>query len=154
MRLEPLSKRAKEKGIYTLAQSEPPLFDEPFRNPTITVRGKGVDIGNNEQLQKWAKRKLINNFTLYKLIEVAEQYGDKEFAQQSWNTHHCLNEVYTTNGRLYGIYCGNRQCRLCCDIRTAEIVNEYSHILLTWKQACHVVWLGIFRRTIWLWLYF
>ena len=59
------------------------------------------------------------------LIDVAKENGDVEREKAYWNTYYCQNSVITANGRLYGKYCKNRFCTLCCSIRKAEIINKY-----------------------------
>ena len=138
MRLEH-NQNAKGKEIYTLGINRTFLFDKPISKTPLTVRGKGVPLAENEQFQKWSKQKMISISFLLKLIDVAKEYDDADFIDQCWRAYHCLGSVYTSNGKLHGKYCGTRPCRLCCDIRKAEIIHEYYPTLKTWTDAYHVV---------------
>lgn len=67
------------------------------------------------------------------LIDVLKQKGELERKQAYWNTYHCLSKVYVSEGRLYGKYCKNRFCSLCCGIRKAEIIKRYFPIMKKWE---------------------
>ncbi len=113
------------KEIYTLAVHRTPLYVKPSRNPVIIVKGKGKDIADNTGLQKLAKRRMISNALVLKLIDVAKEYRDYDFIKQCWNAYHCLGKIYTTGGKLHGKYCKLRFCPLCCGNRKADLLNRY-----------------------------
>ncbi|NDI99431.1 protein rep [Flavobacterium sp. LaA7.5] len=104
----------------------------------ILVAGKGTDLNNNEALQGRAKRKTITNSMMLNLIDVAKQKGNDEQLKSLWNTYHCQSEVISTNGRIYGRYCKNRFCTLCCSIRKAEIINKYFPVIEKWEEPYFV----------------
>jgi len=54
--------------------------------------------------------------------------------QPYWNTYHCQTELITANGRVYGNYCKNKWCNLCCAIRKAKIINTYLPIIKEWED--------------------
>jgi len=140
MRIE-LKKNSLGRDVHTLAQSRTPLFDKMIQLPAVTVKGKGVNLANNEQLQKWAKRKLVTMNMVRRLVDVAKEFGDTEFVEQCWDTYHCLGSVYMSNGRMYSKYgyCKNRHCTLCCCIRKAELINKYApYLKKNWAQAYFV----------------
>jgi len=96
------------------------------------VNGQGTQMSNRKRLQGWAKKKLISKTTMLGLIDIAKSKGNLERVQSYWNTYHCFNHIYTKDGRVYGKYCKNRFCPLCCGIRKAEILNKYYPVLKTW----------------------
>ena len=61
-----------------------------------------------------------------------------EIRKGYWNTYHCQNRVFTVNGRVYGKYCKNRFCTLCCANRKADIINRYLPIVQIWEKPCLV----------------
>jgi len=58
--------------------------------------------------------------------------------QPYWNTYHCQTELITANGRVYGNYCKNKWCNLCCAIRKAKIINTYLPIIKEWEDPYFV----------------
>src|SRR5690606_33228582 len=71
---------------------------------------------------------------MLKLIDLAKENETPELEKSFWNTYHCQNNVITADGRLYGKYCKNRFCTLCCSIRKAEIINRYYPIISKWEN--------------------
>ncbi len=120
--------------MYTLAQKGTAKTGQN----EVLVMGKGSDLNNNAALQGRAKRKTITNSMMLNLIDVAKQKGNDEQLKSLWNTYHCQNEVISTNGRIYGRYCKNRFCTLCCSIRKAEIINKYLPIIEKWEEPYFV----------------
>lgn len=104
----------------------------------VLVTGKGSDLNNNEALQGRAKLKTITNSMMLNLIDVAKEKGNDEQLKSLWNTYYCQSEVISSNGRLYGRYCKNRFCTLCCSIRKAEIINKYLPIIENWEEPYFV----------------
>ena len=104
----------------------------------ILVTGKGSDLNNNKALQGRAKRKTITNSMMLNLIDVAKQKGNDEQLKSLWNTYHCQSDIISTNGRVYGRYCKNRFCTLCCSIRKAEIINKYFPVIEEWEEPYFV----------------
>lgn len=122
------------EGIYTLAQSGTTNFSNATHFPKKIVLGEGTEIGDKTALKGRAKRKTVSQVLNLRLIEAAEKKGETERKQGYWNTYHCQNEVVSHNGRIYGKYCKNRHCTLCCSIRKAEIINRYLPIIRTWED--------------------
>lgn len=127
--------------IYTLAQTG----TEPGGKRAIMLTGTGSDATNLKALKGRAKRKLITQKMMLGLIDVLDQKnemivnGMSEKRKKSfWNTYHCQNKIYTANGKLYGRYCKNRFCTLCCSIRKAAIINSYLPFVQTWKEPYFV----------------
>jgi hypothetical protein len=98
------------------------------------VKGKGTDLTNVLRLQKWSKKKLICQTMMLALVDVANSRGDTERADSYWNTFHCFQKIKSEDGRLYGDYCKNRFCPVCCGIRKAEILLRYLPVLQTWES--------------------
>ncbi len=120
--------------MYTLGQNG---TAKPGQN-TVLVSGKGTDLSNNEALQGRAKRKLITQSMALNLIDVAKEKGENEKLKSIWNAYHCQSQVITANGRIYGRYCKNRFCTLCCSIRKAEIINRYYPVIGQWDMPYFV----------------
>ncbi len=66
---------------------------------------------------------------------IAEKKGNKDLARTFWNTYHCVEKIYTANGRLFGKYCGNRCCTVCLGIRKAEMIRKYLPELNKWSDV-------------------
>lgn len=104
----------------------------------VLVNGIGTDLSNNEALQGRAKRKTITQSMMLNLVDVAKEKGEDEKLKSLWNTYHCQSQVVTAHGRIYGRYCKNRFCTLCCSIRKAEIINKYFPIIEQWEEPYFV----------------
>jgi hypothetical protein len=100
----------------------------------VIVQGNGSDLGNRKSLKGRAKRKLITQSMVLSLIDIANKSGVEDKKRSFWNTYHCQNRIYTADGRMYGTYCKNRFCTLCCSIRKADIINRYLPIVQTWQE--------------------
>ena len=114
----------------TLAQNG---TSQGLKTPII-VKGNGSDLNNIKALRGRAKRKMITQAMVLSLIDVTENTGNDERKKGYWNTYYCQNKIYTANGRLFGKYCKNRFCTLCCSIRKAEIINKYLPVIQTWSD--------------------
>ena len=100
------------------------------------VSGNGADLNCKERINNRAKRKLITQRRTLSLIDVAKERGVNQTELiPYWNTYNCLKKVISANGRLYGRYCKNRFCTVCCAIRKAEIINRYLPQVKKWKNA-------------------
>jgi plasmid rolling circle replication initiator protein Rep len=123
------------QGVFnTLAQNGTTVAVEA----AIIVNGKGSDLSNGKALKGKAKRKLITQKMVLNLIDVSKKNGTTEREKGYWNTFHCQSKIYTANGRLYGKYCKNRFCTLCCAIRKAEIINKYLPEIQKWEKPYFV----------------
>lgn len=71
---------------------------------------------------------------MIKLIEIAQQDGEPELEKAYWNTYYCQQNLISADGKLYGKYCKNRFCTLCCSIRKAEMINKYYPIMKQWNE--------------------
>lgn len=125
-------------SIYTLAQSGTQHLPNPAESPEVMVYGQGSALDQTEAWQNRARRKMITQSMILALIDIAKEKGDLERVQPYWNTYHCLNNVITSNGQVYGKYCKNRFCTLCCGIRKAEFINKYLPIIQTWDEPYFV----------------
>jgi hypothetical protein len=77
---------------------------------------------------------MITHKTVLSLIDVARKKEDYRRLQGYWNACRCLGKIYTSEGRLYGRYCKNRNCLLCLSIRKADIINRYLPVFKTWPN--------------------
>lgn len=102
------------------------------------VSGNGSDLHNNDALKGRAKRKTITQAMILSLMDVAKQKGDTEKQNAYWNTYYCQSNVISSDGKLYGKYCKNRFCTLCCSIRKAEIINKYLPTIKQWQEPYFV----------------
>ena len=103
------------------------------------LRGKGADITDLVKMHRWAEEKLINHSIILSLVDAAKSKKEWKRLQQYWNTFHCLREVVTAEGRLYGKYCKNRACSICCGIRKAKMITNYLPFLKTWEDPFTLV---------------
>ena len=117
-------------NIYTLADNG---TSKTGQN-NIIVNGEGSDLSKKEALKGRAKRKTITQIMMLNLITIAQENGEPELEKSYWNTYYCQQKVVTADGRLYGQYCKNRFCTLCCANRKAEMINKYYPILKDWKE--------------------
>jgi len=120
--------------MYTLAENG----TRKLNNERVIVNGKGSDLNKKEALKGRAKRKTITQIMMLKLIEISEKNSEPELAKAFWNSYYCQEKVYTANGRLYGKYCKNRFCTLCCSIRKADIINRYKPVIEKWEDPYFV----------------
>jgi hypothetical protein len=124
--------------LNTLAQSGTADSDTGLQLSGEMVFGLGCDLQNKAGLKKKAKRKLITRKMILSLVQVAESKGDTDQAKAYWNAYHCQERLFSSEGRVYGKYCKNRFCTLCCSIRKAEIINKYLPTIKTWKEPYFV----------------
>jgi len=93
---------------------------------------------DNPSLLNRAKRKTITRKMIHSLIDVAKAKGEPQRVQAYWNAYHCQSKIISSNNKLYGNYCKNRFCTVCCAIRKAEIINKYYPILKQWENPYFV----------------
>ncbi len=94
----------------------------------------GTDLNEKETLLGRAKRKVITQIMMLKLIEIAEENGDFDRKKSYVDSYYCQQELVIADGRLFGKYCRNRFCTLCCSIRKAEIINKYYPVMKKWED--------------------
>lgn len=121
-------------NIYTLGQNG----TNKTGQKSVFISGNGSDLSNDEALKGRAKRKFITQNMMLNLMDVAKEKGDDKKHKAYWNTYYCQNRVTSVEGRLYGNYCKNRFCTLCCSIRKAEIINKYYPIIEQWEEPYFV----------------
>lgn len=126
------------EAINTLAQSGTTNFGTNAQAPEKIVCGAGSEIGDKKVWKGRAKRKMISQTLNLRLIEAVEKKGEPERKRAYWNAYHCQNRVTRHDGRIYGKYCKNRTCTLCCSIRKAEIINRYLPVIQTWDDPFFV----------------
>lgn len=136
----PLSHRY-EVLLDTLAQKRTTVTSHFARDPML-VNGLGSDLNNTEALIGRAKRKTITQAMVLSLVDVATRKNKPDRVNAYWNTYHCQSRITTSDGRLYGKYCKNRFCTLCCSIRKATLINRYFPVVATWED-CHLVTLTV-----------
>lgn len=132
-----------QKGqLNTLAQSGGGVMINSAQKHPITVNGEGTDLSTGA-IRKRAKKKTITQPIMLYLIDVAREKGRGEkYIKAYWNTWHCQSRIYSADGRLYGKYCKNRFCPVCCGIRKAEIIHKYLTVIEQWENP-HFVTLTI-----------
>ncbi|MBC7488394.1 MAG: protein rep [Cytophagaceae bacterium] len=129
---------ASGSSLNTLVQNGTSQMNNGIYKPEITVHGNGTDVSNDKAMKGKAKRKTITQAMALSLVDVAKNNGRLERMQPYWNTYHCQNKVYSSGGRLYGMYCKNRFCTLCCANRKADIMNRYLPIIRQWEAPYFV----------------
>jgi len=120
--------------MYTLADNGTNITGQKH----LIVNGEGSDLSKTNALKGRAKRKTITQIMMLKLIEVAQEKGDSILEKSYWNTYYCQQNIFTADGRLYGSYCKNRFCTLCCSIRKAEMINKYYPVMKYWEEPYFV----------------
>jgi hypothetical protein len=95
-------------------------------------------LSNDKALKGRAKRKTITQSMVLSLMDVAKQKGNNENQNSYWNTYYCQNRVIVNDGKLYGKYCKNRFCTLCCSNRKADIINKYLPNIKEWGDPYFV----------------
>lgn len=128
----------REGSLDTLAQNGTNFYHDSTYKPAIIVTGLGSELGNDKVLKGKAKRKTISQTMSLSLIEIAKRKGQTEKVKSLWNTYHCQNKLYSIDGRLYGKYCKNRYCTLCCCNRKADIINRYIPVISHWEKPYFV----------------
>lgn len=123
-----------QRLFNTLAQTE----TTQTKKEAVILNGNGSNLSTANDLKKKAKRKLITQTMMFSLIDLADKTGTKERKKSYWNTYHCQNRIFTVDGKIYGKYCKNRFCTLCCSIRKAVLINKYLPIVKTWEQPYFV----------------
>ena len=126
--------------MYTLAESG--THKKYIDNDFVIVSGKGTSQYDNPSLLNRAKRKTITRKMILSLIDVTKAKGEPEREQMYWNAYHCQTKIISSNNQLYGNYCKNRFCTICCAIRKADIINRYFPTLKTWEEP-HFVTLTV-----------
>ena len=139
---KPFSGSASEKFLDTLAQSGTAQGDYFALSQGRVVYGAGSDLADKLVWQRRAKRKMITQGMILNLIKVAEKKEAHERVKAYWNTYHCQEKFFGSDGRVYGRYCKNRFCTVCCCIRKADIINRYLPEINTWEDP-HFVTLTV-----------
>ena len=122
--------RTNNRGCFnTLAQSE----TNNLHKSLLIVNGNGAELSDSNGLKRKAKRKVITQSVVKKLIDLDEKFDNKEWQKSLWNTYHCQNKIHSANGKIYGRYCKNRFCTLCSCIRKADLINKYLPIIKAWE---------------------
>jgi hypothetical protein len=132
------SPSALQRGIYTLAQSGTGKAVKSKGKPQIIVSGNGSELSNAKALEGRARRKMISQKTALSLVDAAKAKGAPERTQAYWNIFHCQNKIFSAGGKLYGKYCKNRSCTVCCANRKAELINKYLPTIQTWEDPYFV----------------
>ncbi len=108
------------------------------------LTGCGSDITVPRVVKGRTRRKFLTQKSMLSVINVEtekQKLNDIESQKRIeayWNTYHCQSKVFTTNGKMYGYYCKNRFCTLCCSIRKASIINKYLPELQKWPEPYFV----------------
>ncbi|MCC6412007.1 MAG: protein rep, partial [Saprospiraceae bacterium] len=123
-----------QEGIYTLAQSGTAGFDTQLPLAGKIVYGAGVDLNDKVAWKAKAKRKNVTRVVILSLIEAAKKKGATDRVKAYRNTLYCMDKICSSNGRVYGRYCKNRFCTLCCSIRKADIINRYYPEIVKWED--------------------
>jgi plasmid rolling circle replication initiator protein Rep len=126
------------RPLNTLVQSGTPQPKKINLKRPKMVAGMGIEVTNTEGLMNRAKRKMLSQKMSLKLVDIANKKGEPERARSYWNTFHCQRKLTSANGRIYGKFCKNRFCTVCCSIRKAEIMNSYLSTIKTWEEPYFV----------------
>lgn len=127
----------KEHSI-TLVQNGTSSPKNEVSKDAIYVIGKGTKMNNTKVLLQRAKKKTITQKVSLSLIDIAKRRGETKIEKSFWHTYHCQNSIISSNGKLFGQYCKNRFCTICCGIRKAELINRYYSTIKTWEEPYFV----------------
>lgn len=127
-----------KEQFNTLVQSGTKSQTSTNKKAEVIVNGIGTDMSKIEALMQRAKKKTITQKVVLSLIDVAKKKEDFDKIQSYWNTYHCQSKIVSSGNRLYGDYCKNRICTLCCGIRKADTINRYYPIIKTWAEPYFV----------------
>lgn len=116
--------------IYILA----PLDTRSSSTSLKIVVGAGSDVLDRKVAQGKAQKKLITQSVAVRLAIHARNEGDQEARKSYWNTYYCMQDITSSEGKIYGKYCKNRICSICSGIRTAELIRKYQPIIETWND--------------------
>lgn len=123
-----------EDGFNTLAQNRTQLNSKK----RIIIYGAGSDLADTNMLHRRAQKKMISQKMVINLVNIAEKNNDADMIKSLWNTYHCLDQVVSSDGKLYGQYCKNKFCSVCNGIRKADIINQYYPTLSKWGNPYFV----------------
>jgi len=102
--------------------------------PNIMVYGTGTDRTLEKALRGRAKRKIITQVLMLALVDIAKEKGAMDRVKSYFNTFRCQSKLVGGDGKLFGRYCKNRFCNICCSIRKAELINTYYPIMSEWDD--------------------
>jgi hypothetical protein len=128
----------RQGALNTLAESGTAAIP----NPVAILQGKGAEMGGVKSAKSRSKRKFIGQAVALMLVDIARRKGDEEMLKACWNSYHCQSRIFTHQGRIYGRYCKNRFCPLCCSIRKADFINRYLPVIKCWEDP-HFVTLTV-----------
>ena len=125
-------------SINTLAQNGTRSKTRIISLPGV-VHGRGADISNVKQMQRWAEEKFIMSHLVRKLADTAKSRGDFEMSDSYWNCFYCAKRVITGDGRLFTNYCKTRVCAVCNGIRKAEKIHLFLPVVQSWPDPFSMV---------------
>ena len=105
----------------------------PYK-PNIVVRGKGIEVDDTSALKARVRKKMMADYLMPLLVDIARENGDNDMIQSYWNTYHCQRKLYSSKGRLYAPYCKNRFCTICLGIRKANMIHKYLPVVKSWEE--------------------
>ena len=127
--------------LDTLAQggtnSKTVLLDDAVDLDFDIVGSTNTD--DKKSLIKRSRRKNFNDSLIPRLVEASDQNPLSYRSKSYWNTYHCASSmIHYSDGKTRANYCKNRWCMVCNSIRTAQLINTYSHIIESWGDRYFV----------------
>jgi hypothetical protein len=130
------SPSASGRSVFnTLASNGTVNSVERKNKPLIIVKGNGSKIVSEKQLRRRTAKKIITQKLCLSFVDIAKKKNEltPQLKKKIWNTWHCQNKIHRANGKLYGEYCKNRICPICCGNRRAELIRKYKPVFKVWQ---------------------
>jgi hypothetical protein len=77
--------------------------------------------------QTLVRRTLAKATTLENTFKLIDQKSPLE--KQYWKTYHCGKELFQEGDKFTFLRCKKKWCRTCTNVRTANLINGYKHLL-------------------------
>ena len=131
--LDTLAQLGTKSSRSAMSESKESSVDEPLRLIPCTHES------DKKALKKRAKRKHLSTPLALRLVDASKLNPNSSLKKSYFNTYHCCRSLaIRDDGSVRGSYCKNRWCLVCCNIRTAQMINSYMPVLDEWKDKYFV----------------
>lgn len=88
---------------------------------------------NKAQAIKTARSKFVGQRMA---VQILAHVPDSPLKDGYWDMYHCAgSKILNEDGQYVSKYCRRKYCPTCSRIRTAELINKYLPLLITWPDA-------------------
>jgi len=126
-----LSAKPSFNKLAQVDQAQNDALETKFDNPLK----KGILIESINDLVSRAGAKLISSRISYALSTVESTSLNGSYRR----TYNCGDTIIVEDGKATSKYCKNRWCLVCNRIRTAQLMNDYLHIVDNWGTDAYFV---------------